>query len=185
METSYKNQWSLKNSSFPFHALPMAKREFQLCLLLSSSHSEMVYNIWCHIMSLTLFFDPYITCHLSVALFILPFDKIFGLLYTHTHHHPAPNCLEPPVKKKSKTSNPETESSTRSPQQRTLAVLEGHWQMAWSMLLLNVFSIPRWAKALEINEHGVSAMPQVTSMWVVPFISGSRLHTKSSPIEQK
>ena len=121
-------------------------KEYFNCVCYSAAHTMRWYIIyvilcfWCYVV------DPYITCHLSVALFFLPSDKIFGLLYTHTHHHPAPNCLEPPVRKK-KTSNPETESSTRSPQQRTLAVLDGHWQMAWSMLLLNVFSIPRWAKA--------------------------------------
>lgn len=77
-------------------------KEYFNCVCYSAAHTMRWYRIyvilcfWCYVV------DPYITCHLSVALFFLPFDKIFGLLYTHTHHHPAPNCPWTTREKKNK-----------------------------------------------------------------------------------
>lgn len=125
------------------------------CVCYSAAHTMRWYMIYVKLCFWCFVVDPYITCHLSLSLSNFSYLSIRSsdcciLILTTT---PLQTALNHPWGKKTKTSNPETESSTRSPQQRTLAVLEGHWQMTWSMLLLNVFSIPRWAKALEINEH--------------------------------
>lgn len=152
----------------------MAKREFQLCLLLSSSHNEMVYDI-CHIMFLMLccwslhHLPPF---SLSLSNFSYPSIRSSDCCILILTTTPLQTALNHPWGKKNKDIKSWNWIFNEVTTATHIGSAGGPLTNGMIHAAAECFQHPPLGQSLgnqRARRFGLS--PQVTSMWVVPFIS--------------